>query len=321
MSHYDGYSALSRKKMKILDAESTAAALPYSELVPALVNVAQELREGKINAPERMAVEIDKASVLLCMPAIATDIGMTKLVTVHADNAQRQLPAIQGEVVVFDAASGRRLVMLDGPTVTARRTAAVSLLGIEALLPVKPTSALLIGTGAQATAHADALIDYFGVKQFWVVARDLQKTQTFCDALLLRHPHIEMTPLGAATLDTALPHTDVVIALTTSRTAVIPAHIAANTLAIGVGAFKPDMVEFPAELLHNRTIVVDCLAGAKHEAGDLLQANIDWAKVLELPDVLAHGFVRQPVLPVYKTVGQAAWDLAAARVAIALLGG
>lgn len=305
--------------MKILDAESTAAVLPYTELVPALVKVAQELREGKINAPERMVVEIDKASVLLCMPAVAADIGMTKLITVHADNAQYGLPAIQGEVVVFDAPSGRRLALLHGPTVTARRTAAVSLLGIEALLPEKPKSALLIGTGVQSVAHVDGLVEYFGVAEFWISARDLQKTQVFCDALLQRHPHIAIKPLPAEALAGTLPHTDLVIALTTSRTAVIPAHIAATTLAIGVGAFKPDMVEFPAELLHSRTVVVDCLAGAKHEAGDLLQAKIDWSKVRELPDVLAHGFVRQPVLPVYKTVGQAAWDLAAARVAIASL--
>lgn len=305
--------------MQILDAESTAAALPYAELVPALVKVAQQLREGEINAPERMVVEIDKASVLLCMPAVAADIGMTKLITVHANNAQYQLPAIQGEVVVFDAASGRRLALLHGPTVTARRTAAVSLLGIEVLLPSKPKSALLIGTGVQAIAHADGLVEYFGVTEFWVAARDLEKTQAFCEALQQRHPKIAVKAMAAAALATDLPHTDVVIALTTSRSAVIPVGIAATTLAIGVGAFKPDMVEFPAELLHSRTVVVDCLAGAKHEAGDLLQAQIDWSKVRELPDVLAHGFVQQAVLPVYKTVGQAAWDLAAARVAIASL--
>ncbi|WP_211471895.1 delta(1)-pyrroline-2-carboxylate reductase family protein [Collimonas humicola] len=305
--------------MQIFDAEQTAAALPYAELVPALVKVAQQLREGRINAPERMVVEIDKASVLLCMPAVAADIGMTKLITVHANNAQHHLPAIQGEVVVFDAASGRRLALLHGPTVTARRTAAVSLLGIEALLPRKPQSALLIGTGVQAIAHADGLVDYFGVSEFWVSARDLAKTQAFCEVLQRRHPHIRIAPLAAAALAGELPHSDLVIALTTSRTAVIPPHIAADTLAIGVGAFKPDMVEFPAELLHSRTIVVDCLAGAKHEAGDLIQAQIDWSKVRELPDVLAHGFVQQAQLPVYKTVGQAAWDLAAARVAIATL--
>jgi 1-piperideine-2-carboxylate/1-pyrroline-2-carboxylate reductase [NAD(P)H] len=305
--------------MHILNPQQTAAALPYSALVPAIALAARQLREGRINAPERMVVEIDKASVLLCMPAISADLSVTKLITVHANNAAHQLPAIQGEVVVFETGTGRRLALLDGPVVSARRTAAVTLLGIQTLLPRKPVSVLLIGTGVQAAAHAEALVDYFGVSKFWVAARDLDKTQAFCDALRQRYPHLTVQPIAAKTLDGALPSTDVVIALTTSRRAVIPVHVAADTLAIGVGAFKPDMAEFPAHLLHARTVIVDYLAGAKHEAGDLLQAQVDWSAVRELPEVLAQPWIQTDPLPVFKTVGHAAWDLAAARVAIASL--
>ncbi|PUA20310.1 delta(1)-pyrroline-2-carboxylate reductase family protein [Glaciimonas sp. PCH181] len=305
--------------MHILNAQQTAAALPYSALVAAIALAAKQLQEGQINAPERMVVEIDPASVLLCMPAIGAELSVTKLITVHANNAAHQLPAIQGELVVFETGTGRRLALLDGPVVSARRTAAVTLLGIETLLPRKPTSALLIGTGVQAEAHADALVDYFGVKTFWIAARDLAKTQEFCAALQRRYPQVTAHPIAADTLNTECPATDVVIALTTSRTAVIPADIGANTLAIGVGAFKPDMVEFPAELLHSRTVVVDYLAGAKHEAGDLLQAKIDWSAVRELPEIVQQPWPETTPLPVFKTVGHAAWDLAAARVAIASL--
>jgi 1-piperideine-2-carboxylate/1-pyrroline-2-carboxylate reductase [NAD(P)H] len=126
-----------------------------------------------------------------------------------------------------------------------------------------------------------------------------------------------------------MPPTDLVIALTTSRTPVIPAHLPAQTLAIGVGAFKPDMAELPSALLHSRSIVVDDLAGARHEAGDLLQAKVDWSQVRSLADLLqtprspsAAGLPALvalpalPALPIFKTVGQAAWDLAAARVAL-----
>jgi 1-piperideine-2-carboxylate/1-pyrroline-2-carboxylate reductase [NAD(P)H] len=307
--------------MQILDPQQTAQALPYARLVPAIAQAARELASGQLRAPERQVVAIDAASVLLCMPALALDIGVTKLITVHADNARHGLPVIQGEAVVFDTATGRRLALLDGPTVTARRTAAVTLLGIATLAPAKPRSALLIGTGAQAAAHAEALVDYFGVSQFWCAARDIAKAVQFCDRLRLRHPHCDATPLTMAMLAHDLPAADVVIALTTSKSAVIPAHIAPGTLAVGVGAFKPDMVEFPAALLHSRQIVVDDLAGARHEAGDLMQSGIDWSQVRDLAAMLD----RPPTtgagcLPVFKTVGQAAWDLAAARVALAVLG-
>jgi 1-piperideine-2-carboxylate/1-pyrroline-2-carboxylate reductase [NAD(P)H] len=303
--------------MNILDAAATAAALPYAELVPAVAQAARQLAAGTIAAPERMVVPLGAGGVLLAMPAIGVDIGVTKVITVHGDNARHRLPAIQGEVIVFDSATGRRLCLLDGPTVTARRTAAVTLLGIQTLLPRRPASALLIGTGAQAATHARALIEFFGLAECRVASRNAAHAQAFCDALRRDYPQVNVAPLGAAQASTQTPDTDLVIALTTATSPVIPANLHANTLAIGVGAFKPDMAEFPAALLHARAIVVDHLAGARHEAGDLLQAGIDWSGVRDLGTVLANGCPTADALPVFKTVGHAAWDLAAARVATA----
>ena len=301
--------------MHILDARQTADALPYARLVPALAQAAQEFADGRIAAPERQMVPIDANSVLLSMPAVSADLSVTKLITVHGDNARHGLPAIQGEVIVFETQTGRRIALLHGPTVTARRTAAMTLLGIQTLAPAKPKSALLIGTGVQAAAHADALVEFFGVTQFWIVARDVARMQAFCSELSTRHEGIVASPLAAGAMQKDVPATDVLIALTTSRTAVIPARLAPHTLAIGVGAFKPDMVEFPAALLAERTIVVDDLGGAKHEAGDLIQAGVDWSRVRAIGDILAGRGEPVQGVPVFKTVGQASWDLAAARVA------
>ena len=301
--------------MHILDARQTADALPYARLVPALAQAAQEFADGRIAAPERQVVPIDANSVLLSMPAVSADLSVTKLITVHGDNARHGLPAIQGEVIVFETQTGRRIALLHGPTVTARRTAAMTLLGIQTLAPAKPKSALLIGTGVQAAAHADALVEFFGVTQFWIVARDVARMQAFCSELSTRHEGIVASPLAAGAMQKDVPATDVLIALTTSRTAVIPARLAPHTLAIGVGAFKPDMVEFPAALLAERTIVVDDLGGAKHEAGDLIQAGVDWSRVRAIGDILAGRGEPVQGVPVFKTVGQASWDLAAARVA------
>ncbi len=300
--------------MRTFNAGQTAQALPYARLVPAIALAARELAAGQIRAPDRLVVPLDGGGVLLCMPANASDIGVTKLVTVHPDNARHDLPVIQGEVIVFESVTGRRLALLDGPTVTARRTAAVTLLGIQTLLPRPPESALLIGTGVQALAHAEALIEFFGVGHFRIAARDVANAELFCAALRRRHPQV--TAIALSSKFDEVPVTDVLIALTTSRTPVIPAQLDAGTLAIGVGAFKPEMAEFPAALLRARQIVVDDLAGAQHEAGDLIQAQVDWTAVRGLASVLESGLPASALLPVFKTVGQAAWDLAAARVVL-----
>src|SRR6478735_5750564 len=100
--------------MQILNPPQTAQALPYALLVPAIARAARQLAAGEINAPERQVVAIDSSSVLLGMPAIGADIGVTKLITVHGDNARHRLPAIQGEVIVFDTASRRACGRIGG---------------------------------------------------------------------------------------------------------------------------------------------------------------------------------------------------------------
>lgn len=305
--------------MRILDAKQTADALPYARLVPAIAQATIEKASGAIMAPERQVVRLGDGNTLLSMPAIGADMSVTKLITVHVNNASKQLPAIQGEVVVFDTATGRRLAILDAPVVTARRTAAVTLLGIQRLAKKHPASVMIIGTGAQAAAHADALIDFLGIKQFWIKGRDRDGEVAFCKRLQDNYPGVSAKPAISVPHSAAEMGVDVVIALTTSRESVIPADLEPHVLAIGVGAFTPEMAEFPAQLLHARSIVVDDRPGAMHEAGDLIRAGIDWTKVRELSEISGDDRVHGGVTPVLKTVGQAAWDLAAARVVAASL--
>lgn len=302
--------------MTPLDAEDTAALLPYSELVTAIARAARELSSGALNAPERLAVRMDTSDTLLCMPAIGPEVTTIKVVTVHARNASHSLPAIQGEVIVLDTKTGRRLMLLDGPTVTARRTAAVSLLAIQTLAPHRPRSALIIGTGAQATAHAEALVSYFDVRSLQIAGEELPMAEAFCDKLRAIHSGIEVAPTKASTLPSTGLETDVVIALTTAKVPVVPPRLPNSTLAIGVGAFRPDLAELPPALLNKRRIVVDYLPGARHEAGDLIQAGVDWTAVTELSTHLGQSASAQPVAYVFKSVGHASWDLAAARVAL-----
>ena len=76
-------------------------------------------------------------------------------------------------VIVTDAHSGRTLCTLDGPTLTARRTAAVTLLGVEALLARTPRRVALIGTGAQARELAAAVQQRWTPEILWAVGLKL----------------------------------------------------------------------------------------------------------------------------------------------------
>ena len=69
-----------------------------------------------------------------------------------------------------------------------------------------------------------------------------------------------------------------------------------------------------ADTVRHSRLVVDDPAGARHEAGDLIVAQVDWQQVASLADVLRGAFARSGPL-LFKSVGCAAWDLAACRTA------
>lgn len=299
--------------MVLCNRSQTAEVLDYSELKAAIASAAAEYEAGAIISPERMVVPLGQGGVLLSMPATATDVGVHKLVNVQPANARRQLPTIHGTVTVCDAATGKPLCLLDGPEVTGRRTAAVSLLAIERLLPAPPTSILMFGTGTQAAYHVQAIHAVYPDCEIWVKGLSRDDSNAFCERQ--RAWHARMHPCG----DEMPEDFQVVITVTTSTRAIYDEVARPGRLVVGVGAFKPEMAEIGKTTLDGSELYADDPAGARHEAGDLLQAGIDWERVKSLASALrSPPDLSRPI--VFKSVGSGAWDLAAARVAIRRLG-
>lgn len=291
--------------MRSLDAATTAAALPWAPLLDAIAAVCREHRAGRVECPPRIVLSLAADGVLLAMPARSERLAITKLVTVHPHNAARGLPTIAGEVVVIDAATGERLAMLDGPTVTARRTAAVSLLAAQYLTPAHagaPRDVLIVGAGAQARAHVEAVRALHPAARIVVQARrplGIDGAEVVTDAAVQTGRRWEL-----------------VIAATTSATPVLAPGVGEGAIVIGVGAFRHDMVELPPDLVRAAQVFVDDAAGAQAEAGDLLAAGLTGPQAT-LED-LVHGL--RPAddgrTRVFKSVGCARWDLAAAALAV-----
>lgn len=297
--------------MRLLDAARTAESLPWPALVDALRDMLRRRHAGLTRSPERLAVPL-AGGTLLAMPAADGEYASTKLVTVHEGNAARGLPVLRGEVLLMRADTGERLLMLDGPTVTARRTAAMSALAALELAPPRRQSLLIVGAGVQAGAHLDAFVALLGVRRVQVCSRNA----AHADALAARaRAHgIDCSAIDAP--EAALEDADLVVTATTATTPLFRDPPSFAGFVAAVGAFRPDMCELPATLLRRAALYVDDLAGARHEAGDLLQADIDWSVVTPLERVLAGQAPRPAHAPVvFKSVGQALWDLAACRVA------
>jgi 1-piperideine-2-carboxylate/1-pyrroline-2-carboxylate reductase [NAD(P)H] len=310
---------MTRPTTQIFDAAATARLIPYAALVDALKRASIDYAQQRITSPERLVVPLNEGGIMLSMPATAPDLAIHKLVNVCASNGPRGLPTIHGQVMAFDADTGETLFILDGPTVTGRRTAAMSMLGVETFTASKPREFLLIGTGTQALNHLQAIGELFPDARVFVKGSAPARAEAFCAAH--RGSAHDLQPLTGATIPDSI---DVVIALTTSKQAVYDEAARPGRLVIGVGAFTPAMVEIGARTIAASTLFVDDPAGAQHEAGDFIQAGVDWATVGAIASRLENAAsasaslsLEKPV--VFKSVGCAAWDLAACRVARAVL--
>ena len=305
--------------MQKLDPHQTARALPYLRLSQ---TIAALLLDTSVVVPPRLVQRLSNAGSLFVMPAGDTQLAITKLITWVPDNPSRGMPAIQGEVMVFDARDGRLLHLLDGPTVTAHRTAAVSLLAAQHLAPHPQGRLLLVGAGVQAKAHLHAFVQGLGVKEVWVASRTRESAQALVDEA----QSLGVSAAIADSADQALAECSLVVSATSAHQVALRARPRDDAFICAIGAFTPAMVEWAPEVCrhvaeHGR-VVVDS-RDADHEAGDLLQAGLDVAQYLSLQDVVRgpSALDTGPSGPVFfKSCGWAGWDLAAARCVVQALG-
>lgn len=293
-----------------LESSKTANYLPF---LPLAFELEALLQDPSVRVPPRQVLAWPGGGSLFVMPAHDARLGMSKVITFTPANAGSGRPTIQGDVLVFDLRTGSRLRVLDGPTVTARRTAAVSLLAAQKLAPRPDGPMLIVGAGVQGRAHLEAFVQGLGVKEVWIASRGAEGAQALVQ-------HAQNLGLNARWTDTpqqALDHCPLVVTATPAQQVVLEGSLRPDHFVAAVGAFTPAMRELGPALCQQAwregRVVVDT-PDAQHEAGDLLQAGLPMDQMPTLAQVLqASGARRGPVL--FKSCGWAGWDLAAARLA------
>lgn len=292
-----------------MSPRATADALPY----PALADEIEALlRDPAVVVPPRIVQALPGGGSLFVMPGADARVAITKLISFVPDNGTRGLPSIQGDIVVFDAITGQRTAILDGPTVTARRTAAVSLLAARLIAPRRDGPLLIVGAGVQGRSHLEAFAAGLGVREVWVASRN----PASADALVAHARTLGLRARRVDDADAALTDCPLVVSSTPAQQVVLRGTPRDDAFVAAVGAFTPRMVEWAPEVCRDLaargTLVVDT-RDADHEAGDLLQAGIDVTNLPTLADLIAAPRpVQGPVF--FKSCGWGGWDLAAARL-------
>lgn len=293
----------------VLDYEATREALPFSTLCDEIRKAVIELRDNRIACPERQILPYGANGQMSSLPCTSHDLGVHKLVTYLPDNPSAGLPSIHGLVTAWEVTSGRPVAQLDGIAVTARRTAALSMVAMQLLSRSQSPRVAIVGTGAQAAGHLEALEALYPSATVKIQGLTEQLSETFCQQHLGSPLAVE--PLRSSCFDGM----DVVITTTTSRTPVYHQPPAYDRLLIGVGAFLPEMAEYAPSVVNGSQLYIDEPRGGRREAGDYIQAGVDWSQVATLADAL-EGRVDFQQPRMFKCVGGSAFDLAAVRCAL-----
>ena len=316
--------------MLVLDAADVRRALPMADAIEAMKGAFAALSSGRAVVPERIHLAVEPHDgVSLVMPAFVDDAEgqalAVKVVSLFDHNAERGLARIQAAVLLLEADTGRPLALLEGAMLTAIRTGAAS--GAATDLMARPDSrtAAILGAGVQARTQLEAVCTVRPIETVWVYDPAADAVEAFINEMAGRAP-IPADVRPAADAREAVAEADVVCTATTSHTPVfsdtdlkVGAHVNA------VGSYQPHVQEVPPETVVRARVVVDSRDAALAETGDLIRsiraglitADHVRAELGELVLGGVKGRASEDEITLFKAVGVAVQDAAAARAALA----
>jgi ornithine cyclodeaminase len=296
-------------------SEADVRRLPVSAVADALEEALGRL-EISADLP-RAALPVAGGQLLL-MPSAVDGIGI-KVLTVRDGSAGPVTPRIQGIYVLMDPATLTPAALIDGPALTCLRTPAVSMAAVRRLARPDSSRLVVFGAGPQARGHVLAVCAERPVTSVTVVAPRPEAVS----ALIAQLAAAGIAATAGA--PAAVAEADIVICATTASAPVFDGRlIADDACVVAVGSHEPGKRELDAALMGRATVVVEDVATALREAGDVVQAIREG--VLEAEDLVAlSALISRPAEhhgrpQVFKSVGMAWEDLLVARHLAGLAG-
>jgi ornithine cyclodeaminase/alanine dehydrogenase-like protein (mu-crystallin family) len=226
-------------------------------------------------------------------------------------------PAIQGVVVLCDAADGTLLAVMDSMAITAIRTGAATAVAARYLARPGSRVVTICGCGTQGDIQLRALARVAPVRRVFAFDADADRARAFAERLG-RELALEVAPVEA--LAAAARRSDIVVTCTPSRMPLLgPGDVAPGAFLAAVGADNEHKQEVAPALLASAAVVVDVLEqaatiGELHhalDAGAMTRGDVR----AELADVVAGrrpGRVTDDEIVIFDSTGTALHDVAAA---------
>jgi ornithine cyclodeaminase len=311
--------------MLLLNKTAVMESLSHAQCIDVLSDAMQSVSCGDVIMPLRQFIQIpNTAGKFTLMPGYVgkpASFGV-KIVSKFPREANSPHGTHVGAVMIFDAEHGIPLAMLHGGELTAIRTAAASGLATRELARENAETLTLLGCGEEAQHHLKAMLAVRPLKKIIVWGRSVERAQAFVDAQNLPATvQIEV----AADAETAVAAADIICTVTSATSPILKGEwLTPGTHVNLVGAALRTSAEADTEVVKRSRFYIDYRISAMAQAGELLnaieQGAITQEHIIgEIGEVLAGqkpGRQSATDITVYKSLGVAAQDLAAASCAL-----
>jgi ornithine cyclodeaminase len=302
--------------------------LAMRECIEAMAGALGALARGEASMPLRSVLRGPQSQGMLgLMPAYrggSAPVYSLKAVCIFPENPRIGLDAHQGTVTLFDGHTGRPTAILNGSALTSIRTAAVSALATRLLAREDAGVLAMLGSGVQARAHLHALVLVRPLREVRIHSPNGEHARALAAAGSQELEGVRFEVCESAR--DALAGAELVVTATNSRTPVL-AHgwLAEGAHVNAIGASVPTHRELDTATLAAAELFVDSRESAANEAGEYREALSEGAigakhiraELGEVAIGVHPGRSGPAALTVFRSLGLAVEDLAAAEVAVA----
>ena len=306
--------------MIVLSEHDVRELLDMGSCIEAMTEVLASLARGELYQPLRSIARPPEAGTLLgLMPAYRsepTSAYALKEIVVVPTNPARGLDTHMGGVLLHDGETGELVAMMNASPITEIRTAAVSAVATRALARPGAERVAILGSGAQARGHVQAMRAVLGDPEIRIWSRNEDAAEQLAG---------EVGAIVAPSVDAALFGAEVVCTTTAATEPIVENRwLASGAHVNAVGACFPTTRELDTETVAHSSLFTDRRESCLNEAGDFILAAAEGAVgpehiKAELGEVLAGmhpGREREDELTVFESLGIAVEDLASAELVV-----
>jgi ornithine cyclodeaminase len=311
------------QELLVVGGADVRRALPMSDCIEAVDRAMRSFSAEGAVVPLRTVMTLPGGRNFFgVMPGYLHDprgLG-AKIITVFPDNPKHGMPSHVGLVTLFDSDSGMPLAVMDAAQITAIRTAAASAVATRVLARHDAACLAILGTGEQAVTHLEAISKVRSLHAVRVWGRSGEKAERFAGEQGAR---LSLPVEASETAKDAVKGADIVCTVSSASEPILSgAWLARGAHVNLVGSSRIFAREADDEVVTMSRFFVDSRASARAEAGELRHAMdaglISESHILgEIGEVLGGnvpGRTSSHDVTVYKSLGIAAQDLAAARL-------